>query len=145
MKKHISIIALLFTITVFSGCKKKHVIPVVPAPHWTVTAPGKFPASMTAVVQVPESLAPYVQSTDEMAAFSNGECRGTGVLVKGKSVLAFFVLIHGVDSVQDNISFEYYNAWYEHLYKTNDFLLFTADGNYGTVDSPEVLDLKPVK
>lgn len=128
-----------------AGCKKKHTQPRVPSPAWTVDNTGKYPVSMTAVVQVPENLRTYLQETDKMGAFIDGECRGTGVWVHSGSVSAFFVQIHGTASEQSKISFKYYFSWRSNMYVTNAFLDFVVDGEYGSVDAPQVLDLVPGK
>lgn len=139
---------LLGGITVLSlaGCKKHHdTLPKTPPPVWTIDTSGKYSASMTAVVQVSENLRPYIQQSDQIAAFIDGECRGTGTLIESAGVSAFFILIHGTASEQKKISFQYYASWKSHLYSTPAFLAFTVDGTYGSVDVPGVLSLDPVR
>ncbi len=128
------------------GCKKKdHPLPKVPAPSWAVTQMAQYTVTMTVVVQVPEPLLPHIRKADELAAFIGGECRGTGTLVQQGEVSAFFILIHGTAAEKGMIQFKYYSALKSHLYSTEAFLRFTADGNYGTADVPMVLDLVPVR
>lgn len=144
MKKHLLIIvaALLFCTV---GCKKHHTLPKVPAPSWTVDNTGKYPMSMTAVVQVPENLRTYIQESDKIGAFVGDECRGTGTWVHTGSVSAFFILIHGSSAEQSKIRFKYYFSWKSNLYETAPFLDFKIDDNYGSVDAPQILELKPAK
>jgi hypothetical protein len=128
-----------------AACKKHHTLPKIPAPVWTVDDSGKYPATMTAVVQIPENLQTYMQPADKIGAFVGDECRGTGTLVKAGDVSVFFILIHGTASEQSKISFRYYRSSKSYLYATTPFLDFTQDGNYGTADGPKILDLSPVK
>ena len=100
---------------------------------------------MTAVVRVPPGITPDISETDKIGAFSGDECRGLGTLVGTGPTSVFFILIHGIASEQSKISFKYYSSQNSHIYSTNAFLDFIVDGNYGTVDHPEVLDMKQVK
>lgn len=142
-KTGITIIAILLMGTL--GCKKHHTLPRVPSPVWTVDNSGKYPVSMTAVVQVPEDLRTYLQETDKIGAFVGDECRGTGTWIHTGNVSAFFILIHGTSSEKSKIRFKYYFSWKSNLYETAPFLDFTVDGNFGSVDAPQILDLKPRK
>lgn len=146
MKRYLlSVCGLLLFVCLF-GCKKKaHPLPSVPAPSWTVTQMAQYTVTMTAVVQVPEALLSHIQKEDELAVFIDGECRGTGTLVQQGDVSAFFVLIHGTAAEKGKMAFKYYSSLKSHLYSTDAFLPFVADGNYGTADVPMVLDLEPVK
>lgn len=144
MKKY-GFILLALLLAFVAGCKKHHTLPKVPSPAWTVDNIDQYPVSMTAVVQVPENLRPYIQKTDKIAAFVGDECRGTGTWIKAGSVSAFFILIHGTASEQSKISFKYYFSWKSNMYETDALLDFTVDGSYGSVDAPEILDLKPAK
>ena len=145
MKKYVTIMLCLILINSEMSCKKHHSIPQVPAPEWEVDNTGKYPVSMTAVVQVPENIRPYIQQGDKIGAFVGEECRGVGQLVRTGSVSAFFLLIHGTASEQSKISFKYWNSWKSYLYSSTAFLDFMVDGNYGTADAPEVLQLNPVR
>lgn len=145
MKKYLVLTAIMLIIAA-TGCKKKdHALPKVPPPSWSVEQAAQKPATMTAVVQVPENLLKDIQMEDQLAAFIDGACRGTATLVQQGEVSAFFILIHGMASEKGKVQFKYYSALKSHLYSTNAFIPFKADGNYGTVDVPMVLDLKPVK
>jgi len=145
MKNYIITILLVILLLSLAACKKHHTRPKIPAPTWTVDDSGKYPASMTAVVQVPKNLQPHIQPSDKIGAFVGDECRGTGTLVKVRDASVFFVLIHGVASEQAKISFRYYRSSKSYLYATEPFLDFIQDGNYGTADGPKILDLSPVK
>ena len=127
-----------------TACKKKHhALPKVPPPSWSVDQPEQYPVTMTAVVQVPQKLRKSLQATDQLAVFMDGVCRGTGTLVQRGEAAVFFVLIHGKAAEHHPLLFRYYAAGKKHLYATGAFLPFVADDNYGTVDVPRILDLKP--
>lgn len=143
-RKYIMLLSVILLIGM-TGCKKHHTLPRVPSPTWTVDNTGKYPVSMTAVVQVPEDLRTYLQESDKIGAFVGDECRGTGTWIHTGNVSAFFILIHGTSSEQSKIRFKYYFSWKSNLYETAPFLDFTVDGNFGSVDAPQILDLKPRK
>lgn len=144
MKKKGLIILAAFVLFAMTGCKKHHTLPKVPSPDWSVADAGKYPVSMTAVVQVPPDLQAYVRETDKIGAFAGDECRGTGVWVHTGSVSAFFILIHGAPSDESKISFKYFFSRKSNMYETAPFLDFTVDGDYGSVDAPRILEMKPV-
>lgn len=146
MKRYISVIALLLILIKFSGCKKEDGTEEAPPPtaDWTVDTTGKYPLSMTAVVQVPPGIRPDVSETDKIGAFSGDECRGLGTLIRTGTTPVFFLMIHGTGTEQTKINFKYYSSQNSHLYSTTAFLDFAVDGNYGTVDNPKVLDMEQV-
>lgn len=136
----IIVIAISFSVAISSCSKDKA---TTASPDWKEDVTGKYPVSMTAVVQLPQRLVNDIHPSDKIAAFINGECRGIGVEVKiTDSLPVFYVMIHGTSSEQQKISFKYYSARNSYLYTTIDFLDFTPDGNYGTIDKPFKLDLK---
>lgn len=145
MNHYLTLLACVLVLAGTAGCKKHHNLPKVSQPAWQVDNTGKYPVSMTAVVQVPEKLLPYIQDDDRMGAFVGEECRGVGQLVRTGTVSGFFVLIHGTPSEESKISFRYWNAWRSNMYTTTAFLDFTVDGIYGSADNPAVLALDPVK
>lgn len=148
MKKYISVITLLLILIGYSSCGKHDgidSIPQVAAPDWTVDTTGKYPLSMTAVVQVPSDTRADISEADKIGAFSGDECRGLGTLIGTGPTSVFFIMIHGTAAEQSKISFKYYSSQKSYLYSTDAFLDFNIDGNYGTIDGPEVLDVKPVK
>lgn len=144
MKNYI-IISAAIMLVVAVGCKKHHTLPRVPSPNWAVEDIGQYPVSMTAVVQVPASLQSHLRDGDKMAAFVGDECRGIGTWVHSGGVSAFFILIHGTPAEQARISFKYYYSWKSNMYETEPFLDFVVDGGYGSVDAPQILDLRPEK
>lgn len=133
---------LLLLCCAATGCKKHHDYPRSSRPQWTVDTTGKYPVTMTAVVELPLPMQYYVQSTDEIGAFIGNECRGVGTFVRSDTSKVFFIMIHGTASEQAKISFKYYSTWTSYLYNTDAFLNFTMDGNFGTVDAPAILNLR---
>jgi len=148
MKKYISVIALLLLLVGFSSCKKQggtEEKAPPPAPDWTVDSTGKYPLSMTAVVQLPPGIIANISETDKIGAFLGNECRGLGSFIRTGPTSVFFIMIHGTDAEQSKISFKYHSSQNSNLYSTTSFLNFTVDGNYGTIVAPKVLDLEQVK
>lgn len=148
MKRFISIMILLLMLIGADSCSKQdngQSLSNVSAPNWEIDTTGKYPLSMTAVVKLPVSIAADISESDQIGAFCGDECRGLGSLIKTGTASVFFIMIHGTGMEQTLISFKYYNFRDSHLYGTGAFLNFTVDGNYGTVDDPEVLNMKRVK
>lgn len=148
MKKNISVVTMLLILIGFSSCGKHDDnpgLPRVPAPNWELDTTGKYPLTMTAVVKMPVGIAADISETDMIGAFCGDECRGLGSLIETGTTSVFFVLIHGTGTEQPRISFRYYSSHNSYLYSTNAFLYFKIDGNYGTINGPEVLDVKPLK
>lgn len=143
MKKYIWIFIFSLAAGCITGCKKHHTQPTTPPPSWSVDTSSKYPATMTAVLEPPQDMEPYVTSSDELGAFVGNECRGIGKIITVNNEKMFFVMIRGTASEQSVISFQYYRSWDKHLYKTGAFLNFTVDGNYGTADVPQILNLSP--
>lgn len=144
MKKYIICAVLLLCITGINSCSKKH-LTKFPTPDWQTDKTGKYPVSMTAVVQLPGDLKYRIQSGDRMGAFIDNECRGIGEIVQVDSTQVFFVMIHGTATEHAKIAFKYYSARSSYLYLSKHFLSFAVDENYGTVDEPKILDLKPIR
>ncbi len=141
---------LLFAIT---GCKKGIALPETPQeqpakfppPNWKADDTGIYPASMTAVVALPQALSATMGKNDQLAAFINDECRGEGVMVKVNNANVYFVLIRGMSDEQSKITFKYYNAGTSYLYKTVAEADFFIDYVYGTAQNPMVLNVTQVK
>jgi hypothetical protein len=136
------LVAIILSISVsISSCRKDKGATM--PPDWKEDATGKYPVSMTAVVQLPQKLVNNVHLEDKMAAFINDECRGIGVQVNiPDSVPVFYIMIHGTSSEQQKVAFKYYSARNSYLFTTSYFLDFAPDDNYGTIDEPAMLDLK---
>lgn len=139
------LLALIVMLGAFSACKKHHSYPKFGRPDWQIGTSGKYPYSMTVVLQLPDNLRAKMQAGDEFGAFINSECRGVGRVIKMDSSSLYFVQIHGTASEQSKIRFQYYSSNTSYLYQTDYFLDFTVDGNYGTVDQPKTPQLKPVQ
>ncbi len=136
--------ALIFTVmlaTVFFSCHKDDdKYPRYESPDWNVNS-SDYQVSMTAVVDLPAYISPYMTDDDKMAAFIDGTCRGVATLIDGH----FYILIKGNPDEQDGIDFEYYNARNRYLYEAPRYITFEADLMVGSADAPEVLPLKVKK
>ncbi|QEC52644.1 hypothetical protein EDD80_107102 [Anseongella ginsenosidimutans] len=148
MKKNTVYVVLLAFLFGAGACKKKKgedALPVFPAPSWKAAETTDFPYSMTAVVKLPNSLQSGYQADDELAAFINEGCRGTGVPVKVGNDMTFYIMIRGAASEEERVRFKYFSAKTGHIYFSGNWAEFTVDGSYGTADQPRVLDLQPQK
>lgn len=150
--KTIFSIAGLFLLMLSTSCKKEETekkaeeqITKHSPPAWKVEAPGRFPATMIAVVALPADLQAAAANDDQLAAFINGECRGEGTAEKIGNHQVYFFLIRGLDSEQSKIVFKYYSAKTAYMYQTEPEVSFKIDDVYGTAENPKVLTLKLVK
>ena len=131
-------------VNTFVGCSKKDDTPQpykFPVPVWMKDASGKYPLSMTAVVRLSYKLNLNLQPNDQLAAFINGECRGTGVMVKAGLANVFNIVIQGTSTENSKVTFKYYSNFNQNMFLTTDFLAFTVDRSFGSPDNPETLPL----
>ena len=114
-----------------------------PAPKWQADTSGRYPFSMTAVVQIEGLLNLARQPYDELGAFVNGECRGTGIQVNLGTKLMYNIIIMGTSSENSRITFKYYNSSTQNMFVTPDgFLPFKVDDSFGSPDMPKLLPLE---
>ena len=150
MKRILSAVYILLMLAAL-GCSKSpvEIKPAEPAkfpePNWKVDETGKYPVTMTAVFNLPVTLAGSVQENDKLAAFINDECRGVGVIVKVNDQNLFFVLIQGLPEETNNIIIKYYSNKTSYMYQSQATLTFLADGNYGTAENPKIVELTQLK
>jgi hypothetical protein len=115
------------------------------APEWKQDTSGRYPASMTAVLALPNSLAAAVLESDQLAAFVNDECRGIGTVEKVNTQNLFFVMIHGMPDETSKVKFKYYSTKTSFMYESKDTLNFLIDAVYGTAQNPKTLQLSQLK
>jgi hypothetical protein len=138
--KHYTKISLfsLFILAMAGGCqdedKPDYAQPQVPV--WTVNS-SAYSVSMTAIVSLPPNLAQYAQDNDLLAAFSGEECRGIGEKIGD----LYYVSIQAMPEEDFTVQFVYYSARNKYLYTTGELFPFEMNGNVGSVDEPEVLQL----
>ena len=130
--KKISAFLLVILLVAFASCKKEE-YNTYDAPQWQADF-GDYSETMTAVVDLPNSIKPYMQTTDEMAVFIGDQCRGTAELVEGK----FFINIKGAPDEVSPITFYYYSAGNKYKYKYESDITFQPNRVIGTYDDPFV-------
>lgn len=116
-----------------------------PVPNWKADDTGKYPATMTAVLKLPATLASSAMENDQMAAFVNDECRGVGVIVENNNLKLFFVLIQGLTEETNKINIRYYSTKTSYMYESRSAFTFLADDIYGTAENPKVVELTQLK
>ena len=150
MKKILSAVYILLMLATLS-CSKSQVEPKpaeatkFPEPTWKADDTGKYPATMTAVFNLPVTLAASSQENDKLAVFVNEECRGVGVIVKFNNQNLFFVLIQGLPEETSSLTIKYYSNKTSYMYQSPPSLSFLADGNYGTAENPKIVELTQLK
>lgn len=145
MKKIIPSIIIILLCVSGINCKKEDSQAQFSPPAWQVDDVGKYAASMTAVVKLPDELNEKLGKDDQLGAFVDDDCRGTGELISVGGSPVYFVMIHGTTSEEISVMFKYYCTKDAHMYVSENSLKFTIDGNYGTADNPVVLRLKAMK
>lgn len=139
---------LLAAAYIFTCCSKDtETFPKYPEPEWIIESPELLPNSFTAIVAVPVNINLYATDNDKVAAFLNNQCRGVGTLVRtgDNEKRVYYLTIRANDDENGNIIFRYYNSRLSYLYQAKQMVPFETDGTFGTYDSPEILELEPVK
>lgn len=116
-----------------------------PPPAWKEDETGRYPATMTAVVTLPDALQSHTSDRDQLAAFISDECRGVGLKDTIAGKLVYFIMIRGLADEQNKIVFKYYHGKTGYLYQTAPDLSFLIDAVYGTAQQPKQLQLIAVK
>ena len=137
MKKSIYILLLLVVVLV-CGCESHEVATKYDRPDWTVTANSDYSVSMTAAVQLPEALNPYLTEDDMMAALVGDEVRAIARLYEG----IFYLQIPGMEDEQVQVSIQYWNAKTHYKYRSEEPLQFEENAICGTPDEPLILTFK---
>ena len=149
--KRISSALYIFLIAATIGCSKnpdnttEEVATKFPVPTWKADDTGKYPATMTAVFNLPPTLASGFTKNDKLAAFVNDECRGVGAIVEVNNLNLFFVLIQGLPEETNKISIRYYSDRTSFMYESRFALTFLADDIYGTAENPKILEFTQLK
>ena len=103
--------------------------------HWTADA-TKYPMNMTVIAVVEDAARDY-----EVAAFSNGECRGSArpVYIEALGQSMVFLTVYGGDN--DNVSFRYYDVTTGDEVMLNDEMTFEVNATHGDIMEPYVMTL----
>ena len=132
------------------GCHKDPVVPptypTFDAPDWKENEPESYEYTMTVAVVLPDSLRNNEDASDQLAAFAKNECRGIAERIEvstGKYVW-MALLLGKANSEDEAIHFMYYSAKSRHKYRSTETLQFANDGVYGTIDAPQVIEMKIV-
>ena len=151
MKATVIILTVLLLV-INLGCKKEteqkapeEAATKFPAPDWKVDETGRYPATMTAVVTLPDGMHGSISENDQLAAFVSEDCRGIASVVKVGSVNVYFLMIRGLADEQSKIIFKYYSAKTGYLFQSGPILNFLVDDVYGTAQNPKVLSVTQVK
>ena len=103
--------------------------------YWDVDV-TKYPMNMTVIAVVENAARDY-----EVAAFSNGECRGSArpIYIEALGQSMIFMTIYGDD--KDAVSFRYYDVTTGEEVALNDEMTFEANATHGDVMQPYVMTL----
>jgi hypothetical protein len=114
--------------------EEEETFPAFSARTWNVN-PAKYALQMTAVIQLPPALLPYIQDGDQLAVFAGNKCRGTGQSL-GQGL--YRVTVYGLTDEQPAIHFRYYSAQNRYLYQTTELFSFASGQTFGTGEQPQV-------
>lgn len=137
MKKTVYILLFILSV-VLSACENRETATKYPKPDWTVTENNDYSVSMTAAIQLPETLNPYLTEDDLMVALVGDEVRGVAKAFEG----VFYLQILGSEEETSQVSFRYWNAQTQFIYRAEETFPFVENAIHGTPDEPLVLTFK---
>ena len=135
MKKSIYIIVLIISVLMLS-CNNGDDVNKYANPNWTFTDKAEYSVSMTAAVQLPENLNPFLTKDDQMVALVGEEIRGVANLYDG----IFYIQILAAEDEVVNITFQYWSAKTQYKYLGTEVFPFKQDTQLGTPDNPLVIN-----
>jgi len=108
-------------------------------PDWTKPDESLYGNWTTLVVQIEETLQPYVSQDDLMALFINGELRGLAkpaIALGGseRATATFLMKVHGNETGTETLdaSLQYYSQTLRHLFTLSDRITLNSDETTGT-------------
>ena len=107
--------------------------------HWIVDE-YKYSNNMTVIAMLSID-GEIVKGNYEVAAFANGECRGSARPIYIESIDAYvlFMTIHG-DEVEE-LTFMYYDIDKDTEYELNNVMNYSNDAIVGTIDNPYIFSM----
>ena len=106
--------------------------------YWN--APVGFASTMTMVAMVNID-GEFVDGNYEVAAFANGELRGSARPIYVESRNAYYLLMSIGGSKVEELTFKYYDVNYGTEYELDNRINFTSDVRLGSFDEPYVLTM----
>ena len=138
MKRIVYGIILVVISMMMITCKEGDVANKCENPNWKFTEKADYSVSMTAAIQLPSNLAPYLTEDDQMVALVGEEVRGVANLFED----IFYIQIQGTDDELVDVTFQYWNAKTQFKYQAEEVYPFKQDEILGTPDEPLVLNFK---
>ena len=106
--------------------------------HWAPTSNYANNMTMIAMLNIDGEMS---GNDYEIAAFANGECRGSARPIYVESVDAYmlFMTIYGEEV--ENLSFKYYDLNYGTEYELSDVVVYSDDAAVGSIEEPYMFNL----
>ena len=107
--------------------------------HWFADA-TRYPNNMTVTAMLSID-GEIVKDNYEVAAFANGECRGSArpIYIEALDAYMLFMTIQGEDV--ENLTFKYYDVNYGTEYELNNTMVYSNDAILGTIEEPYMFNL----
>ena len=107
--------------------------------HWIVDE-YKYSSNMTVTAMLSID-GEIVKDNYEVAAFVNGECRGSArpIYIEALDAYMLFMTIQGEDV--ENLTFKYYDVNYGTEYELNNTMVYSNDAIVGTIEEPYMFNL----
>ena len=107
--------------------------------HWFADA-TRYPNNMTVTAMLSID-GEIVKDNYEVAAFANGECRGSArpIYIEALDAYMLFMTIQGEDV--ENLTFKYYDVNYGTEYELNNTMVYSNDAIVGTIEEPYMFNL----
>jgi len=138
--KKIAFAFTLVILAVLAGCKPKEIATKYENPNWAVEDKPEYSVSMTATIQLPAGLNPFISESDQMVALVGDEVRGVANVADS----LFFIQILGAETEMGDVKFMYWSAKSQYKYLSDETFPFVQDQIIGTPDDPMVLTFKVV-
>ena len=107
--------------------------------HWIADI-AKYPSNMTVIAML--SIDNEIVDGDyEIAAFANGECRGSARPIYVEAIDAYVLLLTIQGEEVENLTFKYYDVNYGTEYELNNTMVYSNDAIVGTMEEPYMFNL----
>jgi len=107
--------------------------------HWIADI-AKYPSNMTVIAML--SIDNEIVDGDyEIAAFANGECRGSARPIYVEAIDAYVLLLTIQGEEVENLTFKYYDVNYGTEYELSNTMVYSNDAIVGTMEEPYMFNL----
>ena len=133
--KTVKILFFALLVLIVPACHEKEVATRFNNPEWTYTPNTAYNVTMTATVQLPDNLRPYLSEDDQMVALVGDEVRGVAVPFTDS---LFYITIHGSENEVSQVELRYWSSKTSYMYRSEQSYPFKENDILGIPDQPLV-------